>query len=111
MNASDRWRLGHIAEALEAALDFVRGRGRADLDSDQMLVFALVRAIEIAGEAASQVSAPGRAEVPDLPWPLMIGMRNRLVHAYFDVDLDILWDTVTRAVPPLAKRLGEILAG
>jgi len=75
------------------------------------LVFALVRALEIIGEAASKVSARGRAEFPDLPWSLMIGMRNRLVHAYFDVDIDTLWDTVIQDVPPLAKRVAEILRG
>jgi uncharacterized protein with HEPN domain len=111
MNGSDRWRLEHIADALNSAMDFIRERQRADLDSNQMLVFALTRALEIVGEAASKVSSDGRTEFPDLPWPLMIGMRNRLVHAYFDVDIDTLWDTVTEAVPPLAKRLKEILTG
>ena len=61
------------------------------------------------GEAASKISAEGRGELPDLPWPEIIGMRNRLAHAYFSVDLDILWDTVTRAVPPLAERINEFL--
>ena len=56
-----------------------------------MLLFALVRAIEIAGEAASQVTARP-AQLPDLPWASIIGMRNRLVHAYFDINRDILWD-------------------
>ncbi len=74
-----------------------------------MLLFALVRAIEIAGEAASRVSEETQAALPDLPWASMIGMRNRLVHAYFDINRDILWTTVTQAVPPLAERLRKIL--
>lgn len=109
MNDADRWRLGHIADALNSAMNFARSRQRSDLDTDQMLVFALMRAIEIVGEAASKVSSEGRAELADLPWPAIVGMRNRLVHAYFSVDLDILWDTVTQAVPPLAKRVTEFL--
>lgn len=109
-STSDRWRLEHIADALNSALQFVQGHQRADLDTDQMLVFALVRALEIVGEAASKVSLEGRGNFADLPWPLMIGMRNRLVHAYFDVDVDTLWETVTEAVPPLATRVREILS-
>ena len=59
-----------------------------------MLLFALVRAIEIAGEAASQVTAATREQLPDLPWSSIVN-ENRLVHAYFDINRDILWTTVT----------------
>jgi uncharacterized protein with HEPN domain/tetratricopeptide (TPR) repeat protein len=83
MNPPDRVRLQHLADALSSAVRFIRGRERADLDTDEMLLFALVRAVEIAGEAASQVTAETRAQLPDLPWNSMVGMRNRLVHAYF----------------------------
>lgn len=100
---------GDMADYLRSAINFVRDRQRDDLDNDKMLVLALMRAIEVVGEAASKVSAEGRAELPDLPWPEVIGMRNRLVHAYFSVDLDILWDTVIAAVPPLAERISEFL--
>jgi uncharacterized protein with HEPN domain len=84
---------------------FTEGRKRSDLDTDQMLLFALVRAIEIVGEAASKVTPETRAEMPDLPWASIVGMWNRFVHAYFDINRDILWTTVTDAVPALAKRL------
>src|SRR5262249_20950665 len=100
MNPHDRVRLRHALHAMNAALEFIAGRSRSDLDSDRMLSFALVRAIEVVGEAASKVSAETRAELADLPWAAMVGMRNRLVHAYFDVNHDILWDTVAQAVPP-----------
>jgi uncharacterized protein with HEPN domain len=72
--------------------------------------FALVRAVEIAGEAASQVTVETRAKLTGLPWDSMIGMRNRLVHAYFDINHDILWTTVTEAAPPLVERLSNVLA-
>ncbi len=65
-----------------------------------MLVLALVKAIEIIGEAASQVSEETRAQLPGLPWADMIAMRHRLVHAYFDINLDILWQTVQQDLPP-----------
>jgi uncharacterized protein with HEPN domain len=91
--------------AIEAAQRFARGRERRDLDTDEQLVFALMRAVEIVGEAAARVSPGGRAAMPQVPWPTIIGMRNRLVHAYFDVDVDILWTTVTQALPALLAQL------
>jgi uncharacterized protein with HEPN domain len=103
-------RLQHLADALNSAIRFARGRERGDLDSDEMLLFALVRAVEIAGEAASQVTDETRAQLPDLPWSGIVGMRNRLVHAYFDVNRDILWTTVTEAAPPVAERLKNLLS-
>jgi uncharacterized protein with HEPN domain len=65
MNPRDRVRLQHLADALNSAIRFAQGRQRSDLNSDEMLLFALVRAIEIAGEAASQVTAETRAQLPD----------------------------------------------
>ena len=105
MSPDDRWRLHHMIEAAEQALAFVAGRERSALDSDDMLRLALTRAVEIVGEAASQVSGEGRAELADVPRAQIVGMRNRLVHAYFDVNRNILWDTVQLALPPLIVRL------
>jgi uncharacterized protein with HEPN domain len=99
----------HLIDALNSAIRFARGRDRKDLDSDEMLLFALVRAVEVAGEAASRVSPETRAELTELPWDSMIGMRNRLVHAYFDINHDILWTTVTEAAPPLVERIRKVL--
>jgi uncharacterized protein with HEPN domain len=109
MKRHDRVRLQHMADAMAAAMRFVEGRNRSDLESDEMLLFALVRAIEIVGEAASKISDEARAEMPELPWASIVGMRHRLVHAYFEINRDILWATVTDAVPPLAERLKLLL--
>lgn len=105
MSPDDRWRVQHMIEAAEQALAFVRERERADLDGDPMLRLALTRAIEIVGEAAAQVSEAGRGELAGVPWPQIVGMRNRLVHAYFDINLNILWDTAQLALPPLLAQL------
>lgn len=105
MPPDDAMRVQHMIEYINAALQFAYGRSRADLDSDQMLTFALVRAVEVVGEAAANVSDDGRAAMPEVPWRYVVGMRNRLVHAYFDVDTDILWTTVTVALPPLLAQL------
>jgi uncharacterized protein with HEPN domain len=109
MKRHDRVRLRHMADAMDAAMRFVEGRNRSDLESDEMLLFALVRAIEIVGEAASKMSDEARAEMPELPWASIVGMRHRLVHAYFEINRDILWTTVTEAVPPLAEHLKALL--
>jgi uncharacterized protein with HEPN domain len=108
MSPDDLIRLRHMAEAAQHALGFVQGRQRADLDTDTMLRFALTRAVEIIGEAASKVSVAGRAAAPTIEWPVIVGMRNRLAHAYFDVNADILWNTVTIALPALLRQLRAI---
>src|SRR5260370_244543 len=111
MTPDDFIRLQHIVDSLDSAIRFVEGRQRSDLDGNQMLLFALVRGIEVAGEAASRISPETREEISDVPWNSIVGMRNRLVHAYVDIDNDILWTTVTEAAPPLAVRLARLLAG
>jgi uncharacterized protein with HEPN domain len=90
-----------MIEAARACEDFVAERERADLDADLMLRFALVRAVEIIGEAASKVTSETRARFPTVPWPAIVATRNRLVHAYFDIDLDMLWETATEEIPAL----------
>jgi uncharacterized protein with HEPN domain len=89
---TDTDRLRHMRDAACAALRFVRGRTRADLDTDEMLAFALVRALEIIGEAADKLSDPAHAAHPSIPWSEIIGMRHKLTHGYFDVDLGIVWN-------------------
>ena len=110
MRPDDATRIHHMIEAAEAAERFIAGRQRADLDTDQMLLFALVRAIEIIGEAASKVSSETRTITPSVPWPAIISMRNRLIHAYFDIDRDIVWKTVTEEISPLRSSLSQIVS-
>jgi uncharacterized protein with HEPN domain len=94
-----------MTEAAETAQSFIVGRQRADLDSDRMLLFALARAVEIIGEAASNLSAEAQASAPLVPWRSIIGMRNRMIHAYFSIDPDILWRTVQDEIPQLLSQL------
>ena len=94
-----------MLDAARDARSFVEGRSRADLDSDRMLAFALVRALEIIGEAANNVSAQGRAGLPAIPWADIVGLRHRVVHAYFNVDLDVVWQIVQVDVPTLIAEL------
>ena len=98
-----------MLEAAEAATGFLTGRSGADLGSDRMLMFAVVRAIEVVGEAANHVSDDGRSLLPSLPWPAIIGMRHRIVHAYFDVDPETVWKTVVDELPVLSAALKAAL--
>jgi uncharacterized protein with HEPN domain len=109
MNPDDRVCLTHMVDALNKAIGFTKGRSRADLDTDAMLAFALMQAVQIVGEAANNISQETRAQCPQIPWPVIIGMRHRLVHAYTDVDHDILWTTVIEAAPPLLAQVTSIL--
>jgi len=110
MNVADRDRLRHMLEAANDALSFVEGRTRDDLRSSRLLVSALTRQIEIVGEAASRTSPGCRMAIPGIPWPVVVGIRNRLIHAYFDVDLEIVWTTVTADFPDMVRVLESVLA-
>lgn len=86
-----------------------RGRDRSDLDADRMLQLALVRLVEIVGEAATRVSAVGQRQHGKIPWKAAKGMRNRLIHGYDKVDLNILWDTIQMDLPALIHQLQAAL--
>ena len=100
-----RHMLDHAREAVEPCWS----RTRAHLDSDRTFNLALVRLVEIVGEAACRVSAEGLRRVPGIPWTQVKGMRNRLIHGYDEVDFDILWDTIQMDLPPLIANLEAVL--
>jgi uncharacterized protein with HEPN domain len=109
MQSEDRIRLAHMREAAREAIMFVVGRKRGDLDDDRMLLLALVKCIEILGEAGSKVSAQAQLEAPEIPWRSIVAMRNRLIHGYFDIDADIVWQTVSSELPPLIAAMTALL--
>lgn len=98
-----------MIDAAESVGQFMAGRQRVDLDRDRMLLFAVVRAIEVIGEAASRVSDETRAANPAIPWSAIVGMRNRLVHGYFDIDTGIVWKTATGELADLLPRLRALI--
>lgn len=102
-------RLHHMLEASRDALSFVSGKSRRDLDDNKMLRLSLVRCVEIIGEAASKLSVDCQSEFPAIPWQNIINMRNRLIHAYFDINLDTVWSTITEDLPPLITQLEKIV--
>jgi uncharacterized protein with HEPN domain len=102
-------RCRHMLDAAGSAQRFTAGRRREDLGADEELRFATVRAIQIIGEAASQLSQQARDLLPAIPWEAIIAMRNRLVHARLDINLDIVWGTITEDLPPLIAQLAPLV--
>lgn len=109
MRPDDPTRISRMVEASDAIAQFVAGRRRPDLDSDRMLLLAVVRAIEIIDEAGSQVTNETRAATPEIPCRAMVGMRNRIVHAYWDIDTDIVGKTAVEETPALLAALRAAL--
>ncbi len=110
MPKRDSVRLRHMREAAAEAISYAAGRGVSDLEADRMRALALTRCIEIIGEAAASVSPEYKMAHPELPWKVMAAMRNRLIHAYFEVDLKILLDTAQQDLAPLVASLDGLLA-
>ena len=106
----DRIRMLHMLEAAREALEFSQGRVRADLESDAMLRRALLNCVQEIGEAASQVSDAGRARATEIPWQKIVGMRHRMVHAYYDINRDSLWKVVEQHLEPLVDAIESALA-
>ena len=109
MRKDDLIRLRHMLDAASEAVAFAQNSCRKDLDGDRKLTLALVKDIEIIGEAAYQISEDTRRGLPEIPSDDIVGMRHRLVHAYFDINPDILWKTVRDDLPPLVQILSEAL--
>jgi uncharacterized protein with HEPN domain len=105
----DKVRLRHILDAALEIRQYVQSSIREDLNQDRKLVHSLVRLFEIIGEAASQVSEELREGVPEIPWSVIIGMRNRLIHAYFSINLDVVWSTSKDDIPSLITELKKLL--
>lgn len=102
-------RLRHMLDHAREAIEMCRGRSRADLDNDRQLNLALVRLLEVVGEAASRVPADERLSCPGVPWSEIVSLRHRLIHGYDVVDFDILWEIATRDLPPLIAALEKAL--
>lgn len=98
-----------MLDAAREVTESIHGRSRAYLDSNRIWALGLVKCIEIVGEAASRVTLESGEQFPEIPWAQIIAMRNRLIHVYFEVDMDQVWKALTEDIPPLAEHLEKIL--
>lgn len=103
----DSRRLRHMLDHAREAIGLVAGKRRPDLDADRVLSLALVRLMEIVGEAAARVTPETRSRLSNIPWTGIVGLRNRLIHGYDSVDPDILWTILSRELPALVEELQE----
>lgn len=105
----DRTALMHMLEHAEEALSLVAGHSQQDIESDRILSLALVRLLEVIGEAANRVSGELKQDSPQIPWAQIVGLRNRLIHAYDSIDMDILWQILSADLPSLVVHLREVV--
>ncbi len=105
----DSVRLLHILDAARKAVALAAGKVRVEIETNHVTQLALARLLEIVGEAAGKVSPACREAHPEIPWAAMGGLRNRLAHAYFDVDLDVLLDIVANDLPALIRKVEALL--
>lgn len=109
MTDRDRLFLAHVLEAIECAQAFTV-EGRLAFMDDRKTQSAVIRQLEIVGEAVKRLSADLTASVPGVPWRQIAGTRDRLIHGYFQVDLDAVWVMVEQDLPPLASQVRQLLA-
>lgn len=101
-------RLRHMLDYSREAVALAAGRTRGDLDTNRQLNLALVRLLEIVGEAASRTTDEERLKCPSIPWNQIVGLRNRLIHGYDSVDFDVLWGIVSVDLPKLIAELERL---
>lgn len=104
-----RVRLRHMLDHAREAVALAGGKARGDLDADRQLNLALVRLLEVVGEAASRTTEDERRLCPSVPWAQIVGLRNRLIHGYDAVDFDVLWQIVNDDLPKLIAELEPVL--
>ena len=102
-------RLRHMLDHAREARDMAKGRTRAELDSDRMFDLSLTRLLEVVGEAASRIPKEDQNKYVGIPWPQIVGLRNRIIHGYDDVNFDIMWEIIVEDLPPLIAELEKIL--
>jgi uncharacterized protein with HEPN domain len=107
---SQRQYIEDILEAMAAAEDFVDGVEFEDVEGDLEKQFALQRAFEVIGEATKQLDPSIRERYPNVPWDDMAGMRDVLIHEYFAVELEVVWDTIHDRFPKIQPHLRRILS-
>ena len=103
-------RLRHMLDHAREAVNLVQNNNREDLDKDRVLGLALVRLMEIVGEAANRVPEEVRSQHPSIAWTQIISLRNRLIHGYDSVDMDILWNILKNDIPDLVSELEKAVS-
>jgi uncharacterized protein with HEPN domain len=110
MQEKDLERLNQMLEAAKDAMSFIRSKTRSDLDKDRQLTLSLVKSLEMIAHAASKVSKECQLDCEPIPWEEVVDMKQQVVHTYWEIDRDWLWERVTTDLPALVKTLEEVLS-
>jgi uncharacterized protein with HEPN domain len=105
----DTTRLGHILDAIRCIETYSRGVDKVAFRANKMMQDAIVRQVEIIGEAARNISEEFQEEHPELPWLEMRAIRNKIDHDYLEINSDIIWDTIQNDLPSLKPLIGQLL--
>ena len=111
MFIDDKTRISHMIEAAEEAVAFARNRSIDDIRADRALALALVKCLEMVGEASFKTSRNFRDDHADIPWRVMIDLRNHLVHEYHDIDIERVWITIQKDLPSILPSLKTLRSG
>lgn len=106
---ADLVRIHHMLDATREILVFSNDKIRHDLDTDRMLFHSIIHLLEIIGEAAFGVSSEFKEKYPQIRWKNIVGMRNRLIHGYYDINKNIVWKTIREDIPSLNADLEKIV--
>ena len=104
----DKGRLQHILDAIEKSLEFTKNVSFDEYVANTLLKYAVVKCVEIIGEASYKLTKEFREQHPEIEWNKMIGMRHILVHGYYQTEDKFVWDTVKKSLPDLKERIGKI---
>ena len=102
--------LNDIIESISDIREFIKGMSFEDFSKDKKTIKAVVRSLEVIGEAANKIPQNLRDNYPETSWQEIIGMRNRLIHEYFGIDIEILWQTIEEDLEPLDKTVKRIVS-
>lgn len=109
MKKDDSIFLKHMLDAINLIEEYLRDKDYDEFKNNRMLQDAVIREIEIIGEATKNLSMAFRNKHPNIPWRQIAGMRDKLIHGYFGVDVDAVWDTVMKDIPSLKEKLQKII--
>ena len=109
MNREYRDYLVDILQSMAETSEFIGGMSFAAFTQDRKTINAVVRSLEVLGEAAKHIPDDLRAQAPDVPWKRMAGMRDKLIHEYFGVDLSLIWAVINDELPPLRPKIEQLL--